>query len=282
MIQKAIQYPALIKYLKGFSNYSWLHYCDGRKLLVAKSLCYFEKKLPDFFRVHKTALVNPHYIQDFQAPPGHKMSGSIRLKDGEVLPVSRRRWNQIVDPLTMLLLAPSAGYQSDRLSETVGSLEILTAKEALKTAKHQPARQIWVAMADEIKVTLLRQLMRERWPNWHLQLFDTGSGIQKALPDVDDTEMPAMIILDGSQANGLVTLRSVKRSSRFRLIPTVLLSSAGNHDLAELGYESGANSVIVQPTEPSRFIQVLEKTFRYWLTMASAPYAQARIRPTFS
>ncbi|GAB3332073.1 hypothetical protein GCM10027299_38270 [Larkinella ripae] len=277
MIQQAIQYPALIKYLKGFSNYSWLYYCDGRKLLVAKSLCYFEERLPGFFRVHKTALVNPHYIMDFKAPPGHKMSGSIRLKDGETLPVSRRRWNQIIDPMLVMMMKSSAAFQPETAPEPGEAAPAFpTPVKKAVVPKSLPTRQLWVVMADETKGNLLRQLISEKWPKWQLQLFETGAGLQKALPGMADAEMPGMIILDGSETKSVTTLRSIKTSSRFRFIPTLLLTSAGNHDLTEQGYESGANSVIMHPADLTRFIQVLEKTFRYWLSMATAPYFLAK------
>ncbi|GAB3892658.1 hypothetical protein GCM10028803_05710 [Larkinella knui] len=270
MIQKAIQYPALIKYLKGFSNYTWLHYCDGRKVLVAKSLCFFEKRLPGFFRVHKTALVNPYYIMDFKAPPGHKMAGSISLKDGVTLPVSRRRWGQIIDLLSVALVSSSASFQADKDSG-LSALTPPLVESGGKASRNPVVRTIWVVMADEIKGGLLQQYMAENWPQWRLLLFETSTGLQKALLGVDDAEMPAMIVLDGGQTTSMVTLQLIKSSPRFRFIPTILLTSAASHDLAQQGYASGANSVIIHPTDLTRFIQVLEKIFRYWLSMASPP-----------
>ncbi|MFD1141357.1 response regulator transcription factor [Larkinella insperata] len=271
MIEEAIQYPALIKYLKGFSNYTWLYYCDGRKVLLSKSLCYFEKKLPSFFRVHKTALVNPHYITDFKAPPGHKMSGSVLLKDDLTLPVSRRRWNQLVDSLqTMMVQTKSA----DGLlpEQPYGNGEA-----AGRPVASRRMRQVWVVMADEMKGNLVRQIISEKWPLWRLQVFETVTKLQSALQEEGESEMPAMIILDGNQDKSVRALQAIKRNVRFRFIPTLLLVSAGNSDVAEQSYASGANSVIVLSADLTRFIQAVEKTFRYWLSTATAPYATARL-----
>ena len=278
MIQKAIQYPELIQYLKGFSNYTWLHYCDGKKVLVAKSLCYFERRLPDFFRIHKTALVNPRYILDFQAPPRHKMSGSIRLKDGTTLPVSRRRWNQIIIPMTTALMKTSSAFQSEN-NDIPSVLHPHAAESVEQVIPHPASRQIWVVMADEIKAGLLQQLISERWSSWSLQVFETGNGLQNALLSISHSETPAMILLDGSHANSLLTLRAIKRNTRFRYIPTLLLASAGNQDLAGQGYGLGANSVIVQPADLTRFSKSLDKTFRYWLSMVAAPFSTTGSRP---
>ncbi|MGV3559086.1 response regulator transcription factor [Larkinella arboricola] len=271
MIEEAIQYPALIKYLKGFSNYTWLYYCDGRKVLLSKSLCYFEKKLPGFFRVHKTALVNPHYITDFKAPPGHKMSGSVLLKDDLTLPVSRRRWNQLVDSLQTITVQAKAtdGLLADPSYAAIDSAD--------RPASSRRMRQVWVVMADEMKGSLVRQIISEKWPQWHLQVFETVTRLQNALQQEREAEMPAMIILDGNQDKSVRALQAIKRNTRFRFIPTLLLVSAGNPDLAEQSYASGANSVIVLSTDLTRFIQAVEKTFRYWLSTAAAPYGAARM-----
>ncbi|GAB3273019.1 hypothetical protein GCM10027347_45080 [Larkinella harenae] len=275
MIQQAIQYPELIKYLKGFSNYSWIYYCDGRKILVAKSLSFFEKKLPDFFRVHKTALVNPHYILDFEAPPRHKMSGAIHLKDGVTLPVSRRRWRQIIDPIILAMMKSSTAFQAEKSEVPLPSLPpvpvIAGPVEKLISRRAEPNQHIWVVMADEMKSGLLRQLVGERWSAWKVRLFETGTGFQKALSGQKGADLPAMVILDGSDARSLVTLQSIKENPRFRFIPTLLLTASENHDLTEQGYESGANSVIIHSSDLSRFLQVLEKTFKYWLSMVSGP-----------
>ncbi|MGM9508918.1 response regulator transcription factor [Larkinella sp. GY13] len=275
MIQEAIQYPALIKYLKGFSNYTWVHYGDGRKVLLAKSLVFFEKKLSGFLRVHKTALVNPHYIADFQAPPGHKMAGSVSLRDGERLPVSRRRWSLIIDPLLVKMLPPSLSAHAEPVSSPFVALAGFEKKHPSLAS-----RRMWMVMADELKSGLVQQLMGEKWSQWGLKLFDTGNGLQKVIAGTGEADMPAVIVLDGSQPGSLLTLQTLKNSSRFRFIPTILLSSAGNYDQAQQGYASGANSVIVYPADLPRFIQVLEKIFRYWLSVASAPQSgDARSTP---
>jgi CheY-like chemotaxis protein len=277
MIQEAIQYPALIKYLKGFSNYTWVYYCDGRKVLLAKSLVFFEKQLSGFLRVHKTALVNPHYIANFQAPPGHKMAGSISLRDGETLPVSRRRWRQVIDPLLVTMMPPTFPANGVLLPANPSLPEL----SDMKKKQPSPAsRLMWVVMADTLKGDLVQQLIGEKWSQWGLKLFDTGNGLQRVLSSIGEHDMPAVIVLDGGQPGSLLTLQTLKNNSRFRFIPTILLSSAGNYDQAQQGYALGANSVIVYPTDLPRFIQVLEKMFRYWLSVASAPQGgNVRVAP---
>ncbi|WP_128546344.1 response regulator transcription factor [Larkinella soli] len=275
MIQEAIQHPALIKYLKGFSNYTWLYYCDGNKLLIAKPLSYFEKRLNGFLRVHKTAMVNPYYIRDFTPPARCKMAGAVHLMDGLTLPVSRRRWMDLYDSITEALLRSSSSFQAEADPLTGPAQPGRT--EAAVPGMPQP--KLYVAMADEIKAGLLRQLVEDRWPQWNLRFFNTGDALQKALSTAPDTELPGMIMLDGGQDSirSLSVLRSIKNSQRLRMIPTLVLAPSGTHEMARQGYALGANSVILHPSDFTLFIQAIEKVFRYWLWMAASPQASARV-----
>jgi DNA-binding LytR/AlgR family response regulator len=89
-----------ITHLTGASNYTWIHFWNGEKQRVAKPISAFERLLTRFSRVHKTALVNPAYVTDLQAPLAPKKSGVITLQHTIDLPVSRRRWETVAATLT--------------------------------------------------------------------------------------------------------------------------------------------------------------------------------------
>ena len=90
-IPKLLRDITPITHLTGCNNYSWLHYRDGQKGLITKSLSLCEKWLPGFIRVHKTALVNPTFVKQIEVPAIKKQSGSIVLNESLVVPYSRRR-----------------------------------------------------------------------------------------------------------------------------------------------------------------------------------------------
>ncbi len=70
------------------SNYSKLHFDNGKSLLVAKVLSWFEGKLPanQFVRIHRTHFINKSFIGFFKSS-----TSKIELVNGEWLDVSRRK-----------------------------------------------------------------------------------------------------------------------------------------------------------------------------------------------
>jgi two-component system, LytTR family, response regulator len=74
------------------SNYTWFYLKDGTKILASKTMKYYESVLLeyDFDRVHKSHLVNKHYM----AAKGK--GDTVILKDETVLPVSRGKKIEIL------------------------------------------------------------------------------------------------------------------------------------------------------------------------------------------
>lgn len=160
-ILDSISQPAQIVYLQGASNYTWVHYRDGQKLLLSKPLLYFEAALPSFLRVHKTALVNPRYIQDVTAPPRRKMPGNIHLINGITLPVGRRRWHPLLQDISQAVQLSDEGKNNFYTHISTGG------------PFNQPAVQqrLYVATANEIKAGLVQQLIEDHWPEWGIHFF---------------------------------------------------------------------------------------------------------------
>ncbi len=80
-------------YLQATGNYSWLHWKDGQRMLMPRTLKYYIPQLPDewFVRLHRNCLVNLQYIERMERADPDK-GGLVYLRSGVVLPVSRRRW----------------------------------------------------------------------------------------------------------------------------------------------------------------------------------------------
>ena len=70
------------------SNYSKLHFDNGKSLLVAKVLSWFEGKLSadQFVRTHRTHFINKSFISFFKIS-----TSKIELVTGEWIDVSRRK-----------------------------------------------------------------------------------------------------------------------------------------------------------------------------------------------
>ena len=81
--------------LKGWENYTHV-WVVGQPTphLAARTLLVFEKALPKFWRVHRSHLVNPAYVTGTLTE-----GGNLMLKDGTLIPVSRRRKQVVIRAL---------------------------------------------------------------------------------------------------------------------------------------------------------------------------------------
>jgi len=81
-----------IMYLEAYSNYTILHLSGLDKIIATRSLIEFENLLegPSFFRIHKSAIINLHYLKAYSKYEGN----FAELTDGTKLTISRRRVNE--------------------------------------------------------------------------------------------------------------------------------------------------------------------------------------------
>ena len=75
--------------IESSSNYSKIHFKDGKALLVTKLLKDFEEILTPyrFYRIHNSHLINLSYIKKYLRGDG----GQVLLQNGEVIDVARRK-----------------------------------------------------------------------------------------------------------------------------------------------------------------------------------------------
>ena len=78
--------PKEIVLCKGDSNYTHVHFTDGRKLTVATTLKIIQERLAaqDFVRVNRSGLINKDHIASYERD-------EITLTNGAVLHIARRR-----------------------------------------------------------------------------------------------------------------------------------------------------------------------------------------------
>ena len=82
---------------QGESNYTHIYFEGNKHLLVAKTLVEFEELLGehDFIRVHKAHLVNLNHVAAYIKTGG----GSLQLSGGQLVTVSRRRKDGVIENL---------------------------------------------------------------------------------------------------------------------------------------------------------------------------------------
>jgi two-component system LytT family response regulator len=79
--------------VEAISNYSRLFFSNGRSLVVAKVLAWFEEKLAEhgFVRTHRSHLVNMHYISKIRT----EKHGLLVLKNKEEIAVAKRKKQEL-------------------------------------------------------------------------------------------------------------------------------------------------------------------------------------------
>lgn len=82
-----------LMFLQATGNYTWLHWKDGQRILMPRTLKYYVPQLPDnwFVRLHRNCIVNINFIDRMERAEPDK-GGFVHLGSGAILPVSRRRW----------------------------------------------------------------------------------------------------------------------------------------------------------------------------------------------
>ena len=85
-----------ILFCESDSNYTTLKLTDGRQLVISRTLKKTGEMLSDHFvRVHHSFLVNLQHVDAYYRGSG----GSIKMKDGSMIPVSKSRREQVLERL---------------------------------------------------------------------------------------------------------------------------------------------------------------------------------------
>ncbi|GAB3018011.1 response regulator transcription factor [Spirosoma pulveris] len=266
IINPALERPELIAYFLGANNYSWLHFRNGEKKLLSKPISYLEGRLPGFIRVHKTALINPDYVQNLQRPLRQKMAGKIQLQSGETFPVSRRRWNQVVQSLGDHLATSS----TEEVRASVHLDEAFPANESGRLPYQ--ATSLFLVTSDEQNAFLARQIIGKNWPEYRVETLAKSIHLPELLDELLESELPALVFLDARSdtLERLHTLQRLKNDPRLCRVPVVLLALPTDKSVIE-GYERQANSVITMKEGDMSFSQVIDRICQFWLKVAELP-----------
>jgi two-component system LytT family response regulator len=83
--------------IEAISNYSKLFFTNGKTLVVAKVLHWFERHLSTewegFLRIHRSHLVNTTFISEYIKGTGAK----VKLHNGEIIDISKRKKNYFLE-----------------------------------------------------------------------------------------------------------------------------------------------------------------------------------------
>ncbi|SJZ40973.1 response regulator [Selenihalanaerobacter shriftii] len=89
-------------------------------------------------------------------------------------------------------------------------------------------------------------------------------GLQKLKENDSPTERPKMIITDVNmpKMDGITFVQEVKKDSKFKFIPTLILTTESQAEMKKKGKKAGAAGWLVKPFEPEQLISVAKKFIR--------------------
>ncbi|MEZ0541182.1 LytTR family transcriptional regulator DNA-binding domain-containing protein [Fibrella arboris] len=255
--------------MAGANNYTWLYFRNGEKKMLAKPISYLETQLTEFVRVHKTALVNPACVEKLQQPPRQRMAGSVELEGGIVLPVSRRRWREVVTALQPYLSPGSDTSVADIPLEQPIAPPLPPEGPALVTT----SRPV-LLITEESSTQSIKWSLESRWPQYILHTMSQSSHLPRVLSLLSADELPALIILDARTLTleRLNTLEKLKQHEDFGQIPIVLVVPP-NDEAITTGYRRRANSVISLPDNLAPIAPTVDRICQFWLRTAALPVA---------
>lgn len=92
--------------MEASGNYTLFHFSDGTKVLLCRTLKAYEVQLDPrwFVRVHKSYLINLHYLKEYN--PGYDEKEMLVLRNGFRVNVARRRRREFEERAAPFLRRP--------------------------------------------------------------------------------------------------------------------------------------------------------------------------------
>ncbi len=94
---QTLVYQSEIMYLESAWNYTCVHTIK-KQLVSSRTLKIFSNRIDQnsFIKINRGLMINISFIEDVNA---EKKDAFVKLKNGKILPISRRMFNEVVDNL---------------------------------------------------------------------------------------------------------------------------------------------------------------------------------------
>ena len=130
-----------------------------------------------------------------------------------------------------------------------------------------PSLRVWVVDDDPVHTTIVTRTIRSTDQQAEIQTAQDGEAALEMLHTA--SRSPDLILLDINMPglSGLELLAVLKRDSRLKRIPVVMLTSSELTDDIARAYELGASGYISKPTRAHDLRAALGNTLLYWSAM---------------
>jgi len=116
---------------------------------------------------------------------------------------------------------------------------------------------IKILIVDDSRTTLLmEEMLLKQYTKFDVILAHNGQeAVQKAL-----AELPSLILMDVvmPKMGGFAACREMRRQEKLRNVPIIMVTSRGEPDYVESGFECGCNDYLTKPINCNELIQLVK------------------------
>ncbi len=123
-------------------------------------------------------------------------------------------------------------------------------------------------------VFLLKRLLSDQLSNFEIHVHGNGREALDYLEhNIEDDDTVDLILLDINMPimNGFEFLKNLRQMPRFKLVPTIVVTTADDPVSTKTAYECGANSVVTKGKLLLTVPKMVGLMVDYWLTLAEIP-----------
>jgi len=113
-----------------------------------------------------------------------------------------------------------------------------------------------ILIVDDSNTTLLmEEMLLKKYTNFDVVLARDGQeAVRRAL-----AEKPSLILMDVvmPKMGGFAACREMRRQEKLRDVPIIMVTSRGEPDYVETGFECGCNDYLTKPIDSNELIQMV-------------------------
>ena len=127
------------------------------------------------------------------------------------------------------------------------------------------SKTIYLADDDADDRFLIKEATKEIDPNVNFVEAENGSELIEKI-ESNETPDPSLIVLDMNMPvmNGLEAVEAIRSNPALDAVPTVMLSTSNDPELANKAIKSGVNEVLVKPNTFKGLLEVVKRIIHWF------------------
>lgn len=108
---------------------------------------------------------------------------------------------------------------------------------------------------DSVTTLLMEEMLLKKYTNFDVVQASNGQEAVKVALE----ELPSLILMDVvmPKMDGFAACREMRRQEKLKKVPIILVTSRGEAENVEKGYESGCNDYLTKPIESNELVQMV-------------------------